>query len=113
MKKAILINSLTPGGAEKVASLLIKYLNKTENIEVICLEINNFFDIGDVKVTYLSENSGKENSILKILKLPFLALKLKRYIKKENIQDCPKPYIQSKLCKSACEKLFIKAHSYM
>lgn len=110
MKKAILINSITSGGAEKVVSLLLNSLGKTENIELICLEKNNFFDIQDVKITYLSQSDGNENSILKLLKLPFLALKLKRYIKKENIK-----IIQSHIFRAnyvnLLAKIFFSAHT--
>lgn len=86
MKKAILINSLTCGGAERVVSLILKAVAEQENIELICLEKNNFYSVKDIKITYLTERCGRESGLLKLLYLPILAFKLKKYIKQEKIK---------------------------
>lgn len=86
-KKAILINSLFNGGAEKVVSVLLSELhNQNYDIELICLEKNDFYSIPkDIKVTYLTNFTGKESRIKKLLFLPIFARKLKKYIKNNNI----------------------------
>lgn len=87
MKRAILINSLYNGGAEKVVSVIVNELcRQNYNIELICLEKNNFYKIDNrVKITYLSNFKGTESSLLKLIYLPIFALKLKKYIKQNNI----------------------------
>lgn len=87
-KIAFLINSLTSGGAERVLSIILNELKvQGYNIELICLEKNNFYNINkDIKITYLSESNGKGNSIIKLLSIPLLAYKLKQYIKTNNIE---------------------------
>ena len=88
MKIAFLINSLTSGGAEKIVVTIIDELQKENtNIELICLEKNNFYDLpNNIKVTYLTNNSKKTSGIRKLLELPFLSLKLKEHVKENNIQ---------------------------
>ncbi|MDX9960485.1 MAG: glycosyltransferase [Aliarcobacter sp.] len=88
MKIAFLINSLTSGGAEKIVVTIIDELKKENtNIELICLEKNNFYDLpNNIKVTYLTDNSKKSSGIRKLLELPFLSLKLKEHVKENNIQ---------------------------
>jgi len=82
-----LINSLTAGGAERVLSIILSELNKQNyDIELICLEKNNFYTIPkNIKITYLSNNNGNEHPVKKLLMLPFLAISLQKYIKKNNI----------------------------
>ncbi|MEA2017425.1 MAG: glycosyltransferase [Campylobacterota bacterium] len=86
-KKVFLINSLTSGGAERVLSILVNELKKQDyKIELICLEKNNFYDISQgIQVTYLSNSYGTDNSVKKLFQLPILALKLKNYLKLNNI----------------------------
>jgi N-acetylgalactosamine-N,N'-diacetylbacillosaminyl-diphospho-undecaprenol 4-alpha-N-acetylgalactosaminyltransferase len=80
-------NSLASGGAERVLSVLITELvNQAYSVELITLEQNDFYDIPkSVKRTYLTSFSGKEKGLKKLLIIPFLAWKLKQYIKKNNI----------------------------
>ena len=87
MKKIVfLINSLSSGGAEKVLSLLIKELSNKQKVELICLEKNNFYTLPkNVKVTYLTSNTGNQSSLIKLIQLPILALKLKKHIRENNI----------------------------
>lgn len=88
MKIAFLINSLTSGGAEKIVLTIIKELQKENiNIELICLEKNNFYNLpNNIKVTYLMNNSGKKSGIIKLLQIPLLSYKLKKYVNKNNIK---------------------------
>ena len=86
-KIAILVNSLADGGAEKVVKYIVETLDKEGiNIELICLERDDKYIIDkSVKVSYLSE-TGQKNGLLKLIKIPTLAYRLSKYIKKENIQ---------------------------
>jgi N-acetylgalactosamine-N,N'-diacetylbacillosaminyl-diphospho-undecaprenol 4-alpha-N-acetylgalactosaminyltransferase len=88
MKIAFLINSLTSGGAEKIVVTIINKLQKENyEVELICLEKNNFYNLSkDIKIKYLTNNSGKNNGIKKLFEIPFLAFKLKNYIKENDIQ---------------------------
>ena len=89
MQKIIfLINSLSSGGAEKVLSVLANELvNQKYNIEIIFLEKNEFYELDKrIKKTYLSVFNGKENGIKKLLFLPILAWRLKKYIQNNDIK---------------------------
>jgi glycosyltransferase involved in cell wall biosynthesis len=88
MKIAFLINSLTSGGAEKIVVTIINKLQKENyEVELICLEKNNFYNLSkDIKIKYLTNNSGNNNGIKKLFEIPFLAFKLKDYIKENDIQ---------------------------
>ena len=87
-KVAFLINSMTSGGAERVMSIIVNELCRqgNEEIELICLEKNNFYPVDDrVKITYLSESDGSGGNLKKLLGIPFLAWKLNRYVRRNNI----------------------------
>lgn len=88
MKIAFLINSLTSGGAEKIVLTIINKLQKENyDVELICLEKNDFYDLQkDIKIKYLTDNAGKSNGIKKLLEIPFLAYKLKKYIQQNQIE---------------------------
>lgn len=88
MKIAFLINSLTSGGAEKIVVTIINKLQKENyEIELICLEKNDFYDLPkNIKIKYLTNNSGKSSGIKKLFEIPFLAFRLKNYIKENDIQ---------------------------
>ena len=89
MKKITLfINSLTSGGAEKVLSVLITELVAQKfNVELLCIEKDMTQSIPkEVKVIYLSKLTKYDSNIKKFLYLPYLALKLKRDIQKNNIK---------------------------
>jgi len=82
---AILINNLSSGGAEKVVRDLVEELSSTLNIELICLEKNNFYSINkNIKVTYLTDKVI-QNKLIKLFMIPYWSYKLSKYIKKENI----------------------------
>ena len=78
---------MTSGGAERVLSRLLAELHRQKiNIELICVEEDNFYEIpNDIKVTYLTNWTGNNNKVLKFMLFPFLAWKLSRYIKNEDV----------------------------
>ena len=88
MKKVTLfINSLTSGGAERVLSVIVTELI-AQNIEVnlLCIEKDNAYVLPkEVNVTYLSNLTKHDSSLKKLLYLPYLAVKLKKYIKKNQV----------------------------
>ncbi|ETR65471.1 MAG: hypothetical protein OMM_14197 [Candidatus Magnetoglobus multicellularis str. Araruama] len=85
---AILINSLADGGAEKVALTVLESLVKRgHHIKLLCLEKNQYYEIPNgVEVIYLSNATGHENGLIKLLKLPVLAFKLIKLIRQHHIQ---------------------------
>jgi glycosyltransferase involved in cell wall biosynthesis len=87
-KVAFLINSLTNGGAERVVSNIVSTLKADGyEVELICLEKDDFYIVDkNVKVTYLSQFDGKENTIKKLLMLIALAFRLKTYVKDNDIR---------------------------
>ena len=87
MKIAILIYSLAGGGAERVVSYLLPYL-KSKGIEVHLVLMNNTisYDIPkDIPVHFIEKSQGDEHGLLKLLKLPWLAFKHARLLKKLKI----------------------------
>ena len=89
MKKhvTLFINSLTSGGAERVLSIIITELIR-QNIAVtlLCIEKDNVYPLPkEVNIVYLSKLTKHDSNIKKFLYIPYLALKLKKYIKENNI----------------------------
>jgi glycosyltransferase involved in cell wall biosynthesis len=86
-KIAILANSLTNGGAEKVVCLLAGEINRKDyEVELILLENDNFYTPPkDVKVTYLSNQTEAETNYVKFFSLFYFALKLKRLLSEKKI----------------------------
>ncbi|WP_047245788.1 glycosyltransferase [Maribacter thermophilus] len=86
-KIAILIYSLAGGGAERVVSYLLPYIQK-QGIEVHLVLMNSIisYDIPkDIPIHYIEKSEGDENGVLKLIKLPFLAYKYARLLKKLKI----------------------------
>ncbi|CAA6820946.1 MAG: Unknown protein [uncultured Sulfurovum sp.] len=85
MKKVTLfINSLTSGGAERVLSIIATEL-VAQNMEVhlLCIEKDSAYSLPkELKITYLSTLTKHDSSLKKLVYLPYLAYKLKKYIKK-------------------------------
>ena len=88
MKKEVtlFINSLTSGGAERILAIVANEL-VAQNIKVnlLCIENDNVYKLPkEVKITYLSNLSKHDSNLKKFLYLPLLAIRLKRYIRKNN-----------------------------
>lgn len=82
MKKqlSILIYSLASGGAERVVSILINQLNDKYDITLFLMNETIFYKLpNNMKVVYLERSNALESGILKLVKLPFLAWKYKKY----------------------------------
>jgi len=77
--------SLNKGGAERVVSLLIKKFYKVKNINIhlIILEDNVSYELPKSIVPIIISN--KKSSIGKLIELPLIAYRLKKYIKKHKI----------------------------
>lgn len=111
MNLCVLINSLTLGGAEKIALILCEeYRKEGMNVVFVCLEKDDFYKVNDNRVHYLSDLSGtKESSLKKICYLFVFALRLKKLLKKENVA-----LVQSHLYRAnyvnVLAKLFGSAH---
>jgi hypothetical protein len=82
MAKHILINSLSGGGAERVAVNLFKALD-FENFFLLEKDIK--YDVPKERVIYLSNYDLKTSSILKTFFIPVYALRLKKYLKQEDV----------------------------
>jgi N-acetylgalactosamine-N,N'-diacetylbacillosaminyl-diphospho-undecaprenol 4-alpha-N-acetylgalactosaminyltransferase len=84
-KIAIFIVSLFGGGAERVVSILLKHLPAHLDIHLVLLHNAIEYEIpAGQKVHYLTKsNSGKP--VLNILKIPLLAWRYKRFLKKNDI----------------------------
>ncbi|GLU44891.1 glycosyltransferase [Allomuricauda sp. NBRC 101325] len=86
-KIAIYINSLSGGGAERVTSYLLPYLvNKGHDVVLVLTEEKLAYPVPqEVPIHFLAKSKEKESGVLKLLKLPWLAFKYARFLKKENI----------------------------
>ena len=87
MRISILINSLAGGGAERVVSQLVPYL-ETKGFEVyLVLSIDTIvYDFKSTnEITFLETTKANENGVLKFLKLPFLAWKYSKFLEKNHI----------------------------
>ncbi|MGS0527571.1 glycosyltransferase [Zobellia nedashkovskayae] len=84
MTISILIYSMAGGGAERVVSYLLPYLAKQGvNVHLVLMNKTVSYDIPkNIPIHYLENSKGNENGILKLIKLPFLAFKYARLIKK-------------------------------
>ena len=87
MKKiSILIYSLASGGAERQVSLLLKYLSQKYKIYLVLMNDTIFYEIPEnVEVIFLEKSNPREKGIKKLLKLPILSLKYKKFLKENKI----------------------------
>lgn len=86
-KISIFIYSMAGGGAERVMSYLLPYLQKNGH-DVILVLMNDTFSYSipeDIPVYYLETSKGDEPGLFKFLKLPWLAFKYAKLIRKLNI----------------------------
>ena len=84
-KISILINSIAAGGAERVVSLLLTGLQNEFDIHLVLLYDTIEYDIpAGQKIFHLHQSPG-ENGLLKLAKLPLLAIRYKRFCRKHQI----------------------------
>jgi len=78
--------TMQKGGAERVISLLLKELVNVQNIKVYFIMMENGieYDLPKSIIPVVLSNS-KKSGIRKLLELPYVALKLKKYLKENNI----------------------------
>lgn len=87
MKLGIFIYSLSGGGAERQTSYILSYCVKN-NIDVHLILMNTIikYELPDsLQVHYLERSDADESGILKALKIPFLAYKYSKLIRKLKI----------------------------
>lgn len=85
-KISIFINSIAAGGAERVVSTLLNELKDEFDIHLILLNSCIEYDLPpDQKIIFLNQPQ-QGNGILKLLKLPFLALRYKKICIQHNIE---------------------------
>ncbi|MDY0314375.1 MAG: glycosyltransferase [Arcobacteraceae bacterium] len=86
-KIVIFINSLDGGGAERVVSTLLNDLVEKYECYLILMENKISYDI-DSRINIISlDESSNQNGIVKLLRLPVIAYKLSRVIKKYNFSQ--------------------------
>lgn len=79
---AIPIYSFGPGGAERVVSIILKEFCDLYDFTLILMNDNIFYEIPkNVEVIFLEKSKPFEAGIFKLIKLPLLALKLKKIAK--------------------------------
>lgn len=79
--------SLSGGGAERQASYILSYCDKN-NIDVHLILMNNTiaYELPQgLKIHYIERSNATESGLLKALKIPILAYKYSRLVKKLNI----------------------------
>lgn len=87
MNIAIFINSLSNGGAERVVSYLLPYLLK-QGYKVHLVLLSSTISYGipeEITVHYLQKAKAGERGLYKFMKLPFLAYKYAKLIKRLKI----------------------------
>jgi len=86
-KLSILIYSLAGGGAERVVSILLYELKEQYDITLVLMRDKIDYDIPkDSKIYFLENSEPNEHGIKKLLKLPLLGLKYKKFCQKNNIE---------------------------
>ncbi|MBU1668532.1 glycosyltransferase [bacterium] len=85
-KLSILIYSLAGGGAERVVSILLNELKDKYHITLVLMRDKIDYTIPtDIKVHFLESSKPDENGIIKLLKLPYLGWKYKKFCQKNSI----------------------------
>jgi N-acetylgalactosamine-N,N'-diacetylbacillosaminyl-diphospho-undecaprenol 4-alpha-N-acetylgalactosaminyltransferase len=84
MRLGILIYSLSGGGAERVVSYLLSYcVNNNIKVFLILMNTSIKYDLPEnVEVHYIEKSSATESGIMKAFKIPFLAYKYAKLVKK-------------------------------
>ncbi len=87
MNVAIFIYSLSNGGAERVVSYLLPYLQKKgHKVHLILMSTTISYEIPEeITVHYIGKAKANESGFYKFIKLPFLAYKYGKLIKRLDI----------------------------
>lgn len=87
MNIAIFIYSLSNGGAERVVSYLLPFLQKQgHQVHLVLMNRKIRYPIpDDIPVHYLEDSNPNENGFLKFIKLPFLGYKYGKLLKRLQI----------------------------
>ncbi|MFT5350513.1 MAG: glycosyltransferase involved in cell wall biosynthesis [Gammaproteobacteria bacterium] len=85
---SILINSLAEGGAEKVVATLIpEFKQQGLDVPLICMEQNDVQKIESAQITYLSKQTGMDETFFKkFISLFTFARQLKKHIKANQVR---------------------------
>ncbi len=88
--KAIMVNTLYTGGAERIVLNIATYLKK-ENKDIIIIVLNKIaqeYEIKDTKIKYLVHYKDLKRGVSwkKLFIYPCILIKLMRYLKKEDIE---------------------------
>jgi N-acetylgalactosamine-N,N'-diacetylbacillosaminyl-diphospho-undecaprenol 4-alpha-N-acetylgalactosaminyltransferase len=86
MRISILINSITAGGAERVVSLLLEELKNDFDIHLVLLSNVTEYTLPEGQKIFCLNQPVGGNGFLKLLKLPLLALRYKKYCRENNIE---------------------------
>ncbi len=82
-KISLLLYSLAPGGAERQVSILLHHLKDRFDITLVLMNDTVFYQIPkDIDIVYLDCSSPDESGLVKLLKLPILGWRYKRFLKK-------------------------------
>ena len=85
-KLSILIYSLAGGGAERVVSILLYELREEFNVTLVLMHDKIDYDIPkETKIHFLENSNPNENGVKKLLKLPLLGLKYKKFCQDKSI----------------------------
>ena len=77
---SILIYSLAGGGAERVVSILLNELKDKYDITLVLMRNKLDYEIPkNIKIHFLEDSNPYENGIVKLLKLPYLGWKYKKF----------------------------------
>lgn len=84
MRLGILIYSLSGGGAERVVSYLVSYfVNNNIDVHLILMNPTIKYDVPEsTKIHYIEKSDPSESGIKKALKIPLLAYKYAKLVKK-------------------------------
>jgi N-acetylgalactosamine-N,N'-diacetylbacillosaminyl-diphospho-undecaprenol 4-alpha-N-acetylgalactosaminyltransferase len=86
MRISILINSITAGGAERVVSLLLEELKNDLDIHLVLLSNVKEYRLPEGQKIFCLDQPVGGNGLLKLLKLPILAMRYKKYCRENNIE---------------------------
>src|SRR5437588_11157 len=85
-KISIFINSITFGGAERVVSLLLPELRNSFDTWLVLLQKNIEYDLPADQKIFCLDQPEKQNGLVKLVKLPFLAYRYKKFCMKNKIE---------------------------